>query len=223
MTNTAQPAPLALPVSALLAPQSAAPHDILPTPLALLGPLPPTTPIHLALNYLYLCSLLEFGADDNEESRRNIRHRDKVLIITGPKEDYANAIEEEDEDHLRDRGGDYEILDRLKRVDIRYVCCFHLFLDLIWDRYCPTINHVMLLLSLLTQERSNTSEPTGTQPQPQNLGYRPGMVILWNIGSLLMEVHEANENENKNAKRLEEGDDDDSIGKGGSRMKFRSG
>lgn len=84
------------------------------------------------------------------------------------------------------------------------------------------MKHVMLLLSLLTQERSNTSEPTGTQPQPQNLGYRPGMVILWNIGSLLMEVDEANENENKNAKRLE-GDDYDSIGKGGSRMKFRSG
>lgn len=81
----------------------------------------------------------------------------------------------------------------------------------------------MLLLSLLTQERSNTSELTGTQPQPQNLGYRPGMVILWNIGSFLMEVDEANENENKNVKRLEEGDDYDSIGKGESRMKFKSG
>lgn len=218
-----QPAPLALPVSALLAPQSAPPHDILPIPLALLGPLPPTTPIHLALNYLYLCSLPEFGADDNEGSQRNTRHRDKVLIITGPKEDYANAIEEEDEDYMRDRGGEYEILDRLKRVDIRYVCCLHPYLGLTWDRYCPTMKHVMLLLSLLTQERSNTSEPNGTQPQPQNLGYRPGMVILWNIGSLLMDVDEANENENKNAKRLEEGDDYDSIGKGGSRMKFRSG
>ena len=83
------------------------------------------------------------------------------------------------------------------------------------------MKHVMLLLSLLTQERSNTSEPTGTQPQPQNLGYRPRMVILWNIGSLLMEVDEANENEN--AKLLEQKDGYDSIGNGGSRMKFRSG
>lgn len=38
-----------------------------------------------------------------------------------------------------------------------------------------------------------------------------------------MEVDEANENENKNVKRLEEGDDYDSIGKGESRMKFKSG
>lgn len=45
----------------------------------------------------------------------------------------------------------------------------------------------MLLLSLLShsdeQERG-----------PQNLDRRPGLVILWNIGSLLMDVNEANEN-----------------------------
>jgi hypothetical protein len=119
MTNPSPAGPLALPLSALLPPQSTAPNDVLPTPLALLGPLPPTTPIHLALNYLYLSSLPEFDSSTPAQPQLGVRNREKVLIITGPKEDYANAIEEEDEDYIRDRGGDYEILDRLKRVDIR--------------------------------------------------------------------------------------------------------
>jgi hypothetical protein len=76
----------------------------------------------------------------------------------------------------------------------------------------------MLLLSLLTQERSNTSDPTGVHPQ--NLGYIPGMVISWNVGNLLMEVDEANENE----KVFAEGDETTgSTGIGGTRMKFKSG
>jgi hypothetical protein len=119
MTNTNPSTPLALPLSALLPPQATAPNDILPTPLALLGPLPPTTPIHLALNYLYLSSIPEFDSATTARPQRTVRNREKVLIITGPKEDYANTVEEEDEDHIRNKGGDYEILDRLKRVDIR--------------------------------------------------------------------------------------------------------
>lgn len=117
MTHSS-PSPLALPVSSLLPPQSSAPNDILPIPLSLLGPLPPTTPIHLALNHLYLSSLPEFDSDTQPEARTR-RNRERVLIITGPKEDYANSIEEDDEDYMRDRGGDYGILDRLRRVDVR--------------------------------------------------------------------------------------------------------
>jgi hypothetical protein len=47
--------------------------------------------------------------------------RDRVLVITGPKEEYVGTVEEEDEDWIRERGGDYDVLDRLKRVDMRYV------------------------------------------------------------------------------------------------------
>jgi hypothetical protein len=113
------PSPLALPVSSLLPPQTAAPNDVLPIPLSLLGPLPPTTPIHLALNHLYLSSLPEFEFDPPPEGLSRRRSRDRVLIITGPKEEFGSSIDVDDEDHIRERGGDYGTLDRLRRVDIR--------------------------------------------------------------------------------------------------------
>lgn len=119
MTHPIAP-PLALPISALLPPQTTSPNDILPIPLSLLGPLPPTTPIHLALNHLYLSSLPEFEAGPEslqDTSRRN--NRDRVLIITGSREEFASSIDVDEEDYIRERGGDYGIIDRLRRVDIR--------------------------------------------------------------------------------------------------------
>jgi hypothetical protein len=116
--------PLALPISALLPPQTTAPNDILPIPLSLLGPLPPTTAIHLALNYLYLSSLPEFESGASPLHGTSRRNRDRVLIITGPREDFAGSIDVDDEDYIRERGGDYGILDRLRRVDIRYLHSF---------------------------------------------------------------------------------------------------
>jgi hypothetical protein len=116
--------PLALPISALLPPQTTAPNDVLPIPLSLLGPLPPTTPIHLALNHLYLSSLPEFDFGNAPQRPSGTRNRDRVLILTGPREDFGSSIDVEDEDYIRERGGDYGILDRLRRVDIRY---FHIF------------------------------------------------------------------------------------------------
>jgi hypothetical protein len=110
---------LALPISALLPPQTTAPNDILPIPLSLLGPLPPTTPIHLALNHLYLSSLPEFESGAAPLHGTSRRNRDRVLVITGPREDFAGSIDVDDEDYIRERGGDYGILDRLRRVDIR--------------------------------------------------------------------------------------------------------
>jgi hypothetical protein len=121
MTHPILP-PLALPISALLPPQSTSPNDILPIPLSLLGPLPPTTPIHLALNHLYLSSLPEFESVVVPLQGTSRRNRDRVLVITGPKEDFASSIDVDDEDYIRERGGAYGILDRLRRVDIRYLC-----------------------------------------------------------------------------------------------------
>lgn len=53
-------------------------------------------------------------------------------------------------------------------------------------RYCPTIKHVMLLLSLLTA--------TGREAGAQNVPSPPGLIILWSLGSLLMETVEPDEN-----------------------------
>jgi hypothetical protein len=113
------PSPLSLPISALLPPQTTAPSEILPIPLSLLGPLPPTTPIHLALNHLYLSSLPEFDFGNAPQGPSRRRNRDRVLIVTGPREDFGSSIDVDDEDYIRERGGDYGILDRLRRVDIR--------------------------------------------------------------------------------------------------------
>ena len=73
--------------------------------------------------------------------------------------------------------------------------------------YCPTIKHVMLLLSLLSRQ---ADADTG----PQNLDKRPGLVILWNIAGLLMEVNEANENIQ---------DQDNTVGVGEPRLKLKAG
>jgi hypothetical protein len=65
----------------------------------------------------------------------------------------------------------------------------------------------MLLLSLLTQSNEENA--------PQNLDKRPGLVILWNIGTLLMEVNEANENIQDQSIRP--------VGVGEPRLRFKSG
>jgi hypothetical protein len=75
------------------------------------------------------------------------------------------------------------------------------------ERYCPSMKHVMLLLSLLTHSNEENA--------PQNLDKRPGLVILWNIGSLLMEVNEANENIRDQSSRP--------VGVREPRLRFKSG
>lgn len=53
-------------------------------------------------------------------------------------------------------------------------------------RYCPSIEHLKLLLALLSK---------GKEGSAQNVSARPALVILWNVGGMLMETDEANENE----------------------------
>lgn len=76
--------------------------------------------MHLALNHLYLSSLPTFGSRENDAGPSKST-RDRVLVITGPRDEFANSVEVDDEDYIRERGGDYTILDRLRKVDIRFV------------------------------------------------------------------------------------------------------
>lgn len=82
-----------------------------------MGPLPPTSALHVALNWLALSDLPEYESADEPGPSKP---RGRVLIITGPKAGFGDAIEGDDEDWLRDHGGDYGVLHRLKRVAIRY-------------------------------------------------------------------------------------------------------
>lgn len=119
MTRAMRPLPIPLPLGSLLPPSGVSPSQALPRSLAVLGPLPPTTPIHLALNYLYLSDLPDFDHNAHEPGNGRPKEKDRVLIITGPEDSSKHAIKEDDEDYLRERGGDYTFLERLRRVDIR--------------------------------------------------------------------------------------------------------
>jgi hypothetical protein len=142
---------ISLPISALLAPHSQpslSPNLHLPSPsTTILGPLPLTTPLHLALNWLALSDLPEYestlsalkSADKPEipttsdtgarsevksvgESGGRKRKRlkpERVLLITGRKDEMYQSLQDDDEDWMRDHGSDYSVLERLKRVDIR--------------------------------------------------------------------------------------------------------
>lgn len=57
--------------------------------------------------------------------------------------------------------------------------------DADWARYCPSIKHAMLLLSLLSR---------GKEIGSQNVPGRPGLVILWNLGSMMMDTVDHDEN-----------------------------
>ena len=102
-------------VSALLPPPCTL-ADTLPSPsCAILGPLPSTTPFHLALNHLYLADLPEYS----EEGEGSGPH-ETALIITGTRASLATAIEEDDEDWMRERSGSYGVHHRLRRVHMRW-------------------------------------------------------------------------------------------------------
>jgi hypothetical protein len=45
----------------------------------------------------------------------------RAMVIMGSKEGYYKSLEEDDEDWMRDHGGDYEVLRGLTRIDMRQV------------------------------------------------------------------------------------------------------
>ncbi|ORY34002.1 hypothetical protein BCR39DRAFT_563753 [Naematelia encephala] len=163
-----RPAPLPISIAHLLPPCPNAPESPLPSPsAAVLGPLPPTSALHLALNYIALSDLPEYGQDDTESIRKDFK---RALIVTGDQGRYHDAIEEDDEDWMRERGGEYGVLHRLRRVDMRF---------------CPSPQHFQLLFNLLTADRAFQSK------DPPKLPRVPGLVILWDMARTLMEEEEA--------------------------------
>lgn len=119
MTRPSSPLTRAIPTAALLPRSPHAPACSFPSPTAaLLGPLPPTAPLHLALNHLLL-------TDDAARFISVASPYERVLVITGHADELRTELEEEDEDWLRLNGGKYGVLDRLKRVEMRwahYLC-----------------------------------------------------------------------------------------------------
>ncbi|WRT66338.1 uncharacterized protein IL334_003293 [Kwoniella shivajii] len=201
---TMRPVPIPIPISSLLPPSStnqAGPSTCLHTPSYIVGSLPPTSPIHLALNYLTLADRLPChptnapnssqpsndikGKGKEKEKTESVdgpvpvhelRAGERVLIITGSKGSFADSIQEEDEDYFRNRSGYWEVMKRLKRVDMRY---------------CPTPSHLQLLLTLLTESDSRFTSKFGTQ----YLESTPSLVILWDIAGMLMIDQVPDENE----------------------------
>ena len=148
-------AALACPLSALLPPSSGSsfsiPLDTLPSPAAaIIGPVPPTAPLHLGLEYLSLGDLPDYqfghvdhpitGGTDTGENEVGPSSTpaaapsrpERLLLITGDR-GWMENIEEEDEDWLRDRSGTYGVVDKLRRIDTRSACLFPIhFLDSRW-------------------------------------------------------------------------------------------
>jgi hypothetical protein len=108
--------------------------------------LPPTSALHLVLKYIALSDLPEYeykyeydrghnqpGADaqaDKEGSGggghaethaagRKGKEPARALIITGNKDSLYHAMQDENEDWMREQGGGYGVMSRLKRCDIR--------------------------------------------------------------------------------------------------------
>ncbi|WVQ99383.1 hypothetical protein IAU59_006516 [Kwoniella sp. CBS 9459] len=108
-----------------------------------------------------------------------LRSGERVLIISGSRGDTIDQLVEEDEDWLRSHGGEFDVLQRLRRIDMRY---------------CPTPAHLNLLLTLLSESTERIPTRTTTQAQPQ-LVPLPSVVILQDIAGLFMVHEEVDENE----------------------------
>lgn len=127
---------LHLPLSSILPPSSSnpGPSHTLPVPNYILGPLPPTSPLHLALHYLDLAddaarencaSSARHGSDgqnmigDEHDGKGALNTPTRVLLVTGPKSAFQDAIESEDEGWFREHGGRMSVVQKLKRIDMR--------------------------------------------------------------------------------------------------------
>lgn len=155
--------PLALPVSSLLPPggeDTEAHAAALPSPLAILGPLPPTAPLSLAAAFIIASDVPPFESTVTGMSDAARGAPGRVLVITGRRADWDAKLEDMDSEWLRTPSS--EISDALERIDIRYA---------------PTLEHAKLVLSLLT---SSPGVSTAHQVRP------PSMIVLYDVASLLL-------------------------------------
>lgn len=141
---------------------------------AILGPLPPTAPLSVSSAFIELADLPAFEphtaspADDGPRSAALAAlppARARVLVLTGPRAGLHLALEDQDATFLR--GHEYGLFDRLRRTDIRY---------------CPTANHLRLLLTVLNGGEGKA----GVSP--------PSMVLLYDVLGLLMTHEDPDEN-----------------------------
>ncbi|WVF71433.1 hypothetical protein IAT40_006237 [Kwoniella sp. CBS 6097] len=108
-----------------------------------------------------------------------LRAGERVLIVSGSRGDTIDQLVEEDEDWLRNYGGHFQVLQKLRRIDMRY---------------CPTPAHLNLLLTLLSESTERIPSRTDTAALPQ-LVPLPSVVVLHDIAGLFMVDEEADENE----------------------------
>lgn len=180
--------PLHLPLSSIIPPSgpNPGPPHTLPVPSYILGPLPPTSPLHLALRYLDLAddatredcaSNARHGSNSQGSNSQNMTRGEhdgkgalntptRVLLVTGPKAAFQDAIESEDERWFREHGGWMSVIQKLKRIDMRF---------------CPSAKHLQLLLTLLSKNQSRQANADS-----HTLDGCPGLVILWNVAELFM-------------------------------------
>ncbi|KAE8537814.1 hypothetical protein D1P53_005870 [Cryptococcus gattii VGV] len=171
-----------LPLSSILPPSSSnpGPPHTLPVPNYILGPLPSTSPLHLALHYLDLAddSTRECASgarhdndgqnmtEDEHDGKGALNTPTRVLLVTGPKAAFQDAIESEDEGWFREHGGWMSVIQKLKRIDMRF---------------CSSAKQLQLLLTLLSKNQDRQANVDS-----HTLDGCPGLVILWNVAELFM-------------------------------------
>ncbi|WVN88264.1 uncharacterized protein L203_103465 [Cryptococcus depauperatus CBS 7841] len=170
-----------LSLSSILPPSaSPGPTKPLDSPLQILGPLPPTAPLHLALDYIASQDRWQssYGLDrsalrptavttDSNRLGAETVKTTKALVITGNKRQYQYSIEHEDEDWMRSHGGSFAVIQKLKKIDMRY---------------CPSPKHLQLLLSLVSSVESGKT----SNGESVVVDSPPGLIILWDIAGLFM-------------------------------------
>ncbi|KLT43041.1 hypothetical protein CC85DRAFT_71056 [Cutaneotrichosporon oleaginosum] len=176
---------IALPLSALLPPSDTtkgrevaarallgfdAPSTPLPKHTAILGPLPPSAPLSAADAFLALADIPAFEASEHTSTAIStyaalyaLQPRPHALVLTGPREQLHLALEEQDPPFLRSHS--YDLLDRLRRTDVRYA---------------PSFGHLRLLIAVLGSEGAKVAPPS--------------LVVLYDILGLLTMPGEREEN-----------------------------
>lgn len=152
-------------------------HDTpLPRYAAILGPLPPSAPLSVAVSFLNLADLPPFENDpipgEVASPPRSAAlaalpaAEARALILTGRRAALHLSLEDQDPAFLREH--ERGLFDRLRRTDVRY---------------CPSVEHLKLLLAIL-----HCGEGRADKVFP------PSMVVLYDVLGLMTVPEERDEN-----------------------------